>query len=295
MAGAADDPFRVATLQPEDHARLAAEADARSLSGGRRVVRVRDCGERLLPALVNLRLDGPDGALLVLMAGALTGRSKLRGWAEGSAAVGAVACNADDARQRRVFVQEALSAAGLRAERDTADLLLDRLPPGRRAVAAEVEKLRLLSPSGAVGWEDAQALLDAGVGATVHTAIDAALAGDGPGASAAWEHAVEAGASGVGLLRILGSELTRLAAARADADTGTPAGAALERQRIYPRDPRFRQWSTAVARWKGSDVLRALALVQGAETACKSTGSDERLVVGELLGRLAGPRVRRGA
>ena len=300
VAGSLDDPFRVATLPPEQHAQVAAEVDARALTGGRRVVRVRECGERLLPVLAKLRLGDADGALLVLMAGPLTGRSKLRGWAEGAGTVGAVACNADDARSRRGFVQETLSGAGLRAERDTTELLLDRLPPGRRAIAAEVEKLALLSPSGAVAWDDARALLDAGVGATVHTAIDAALAGDGPGASAAWEHAMEAGASGVGLIRILGSELNRLAAVRADADSGTPAQAALERQRIYPRDPRFRQWATAAARWAQGDVLRALSLAQEAETACKATGSDERLVVGVLLarlarGRLAGARVRRGA
>lgn len=292
VAGTLDDPFRVATLSIEEHGQLAAEMSAGSLTGGRRVVRVRDCGERLLPTLQRLEAAAGGAAaggatLVVLQAGALTRKSKLRGWAEQSPRVAAVPCNVDDAGQRRTFIDERLGQAGLTADRDTRALLGERLPRGRRAIVAEIGKLALLAPGTEIEWDDAAALLDVDAGGTVQGTIDAALAGELPAAQTAWQHALEAGTNGVAFVRIMGGEIGRLAALRSEIDRGTPVGDALQRQRIYPRDPRFRRWSTMLPQWPGARIRQALRLLHQAELACKTTGADERLVVSELLTALA--------
>lgn len=294
VAGALDDPFRVATLSLDEHGSLTAECAAQSLSGGRRAVRVRDCGDRLVAALDRVVPGGMADTVLILLAGVLTVRSKLRGWAEQSDGVAAVLCNADDPAQRRSFLDRAMSQAGLQAGADVRALLLDRLPPGRRGVLAEVEKLALLSGSGEVGWDDAAALLDGSEGSTVHGAVDAALSGDLPTALTHWERAWQGGASGVAFVRIMGGELGRLASLLNEVARGSGVQEALERQRIWPRDPRFRRWVDVVKSWPAAAVPSAMAQLHRAELACKTTGADERLVVSELLNAIAGRASRAG-
>ena len=83
LAGDVRDPFRVAELTPaqlkEDPVRLADEAAALSLSGGRRVLRLREAGDGLTQALAELLAETVPAAFLVLEAGELGPRSSLRG------------------------------------------------------------------------------------------------------------------------------------------------------------------------------------------------------------------------
>src|SRR5262249_11926390 len=82
VAGDPGDPFRVAELTAaqlkEDPRRLADEADALSLSGGRRILRLRQAGDGLASPLANLLKGGEPAAFLVLEAGELSARSTLR-------------------------------------------------------------------------------------------------------------------------------------------------------------------------------------------------------------------------
>ena len=75
VLGGADDPFRYAEIH--DSARLLEEATAASLTGGRRVIRLRDAGENAAKPAETLLKNPPD-ALLILEAGDLTPKSKLR-------------------------------------------------------------------------------------------------------------------------------------------------------------------------------------------------------------------------
>jgi DNA polymerase-3 subunit delta len=76
------DPFRVAELSnshlKEDPARLNDEAAAISFGGGRRVLRVQDPEEGLAGLFESFLKDLPGDALVVVEAGDLPPRSKLR-------------------------------------------------------------------------------------------------------------------------------------------------------------------------------------------------------------------------
>src|SRR5512143_580756 len=100
IAGDAADPFRVAELSlaqvKDDPALLADEAAALSLSGGRRVLRLRDAGDPLAQPLADLIAGPPPAAFLVLEAGELGPRSALRSLFERGAKTAAIACYLDD-------------------------------------------------------------------------------------------------------------------------------------------------------------------------------------------------------
>ena len=113
-----DDPFLAAVLAKEDHGRLLEEVAARSMIGGRRVVRVLDAGDALTQTLS--RIAHPDGALVVVEAGALAARSKLRQAAEKSPLWASMACYPrKDPRLR-------LRSSGLQVRLDTVWLRMRR-------------------------------------------------------------------------------------------------------------------------------------------------------------------------
>jgi len=147
VAGDAADPFRVAELSAaqlkDDPALLADEAAALSLSGGRRVLRLREAVDGHAPALAEL-LAGPGPAsFLVLEAGDLAKRSPLRKVFEAARNAAAIACVLDDAKTLGKVVVEALSSYGLALEPEALDYLITHMGGDRGVTRQELEKLAL--------------------------------------------------------------------------------------------------------------------------------------------------------
>src|SRR5690606_31524089 len=114
------DPFRVADLAgdtvADDPARLADEAAAMAMTGGRRVVRVRDAGNDTAPAFQSF-LDHPMGdALIVAEAGELDGRSALRKLFEKAENAAALACYRDEGRDLAAVIRETLARHEVKAD-----------------------------------------------------------------------------------------------------------------------------------------------------------------------------------
>ena len=90
-----DDPFRVAELEPamvkDDPARLADEAAALSMTGGRRVVRLRSAGDGQADIIASFLTEPLGDALILVEAGELPPRSKLRRAFESSKIAAALA------------------------------------------------------------------------------------------------------------------------------------------------------------------------------------------------------------
>ncbi len=113
------DPFNVADLSEAtllaDPARLADEAAAISMMGGRRVVRVRGAGNNLAELFEGF-LEGAEragDALVVVEAGDLSKGTGLRKLFEEDDDAAAIACYADNARSLEDVVREGLRAEGL--------------------------------------------------------------------------------------------------------------------------------------------------------------------------------------
>ena len=97
VAGSLDDPFLVAELGRDDIGLLADEAASLSLTGGRRVVRLRDATDAAAAAVTAV-LKGPAPALVVIEAPSLAARSRLRTLLEAAPDGVAVGCYPEEGR-----------------------------------------------------------------------------------------------------------------------------------------------------------------------------------------------------
>ncbi len=283
VIGQRDDPFRVAWLTRDDHDRLPEEATAIAMMPGRRVVRVREANEAL-GAAVQAVLDGAGDSLVVLEAGALPARSKLRAQVEGAAHAASIACYPEEAAALRTVVQQTLRDAGIAIDPDALTWLLDHLGADRSATRNELEKLVLYAgPAGRVALDDAQACVGDHSLLSLDDALFAATSGDAAAADRSLERAMQEGAAGVQICRVLLGHLTRLHAARAAMDGGASAEDAIRGLRppvFFKRAPAF---AATLRLWPISRLLAALDAVRRTEIACKQTGAAEHLLVSRLL------------
>jgi len=147
LCGSGEDPFNTVEIGPqrlkEDPSAIADEAAALSLLGGRRLVRVPQATDALVPRIADA-LDGAGEALIVIEGtNALTGRSKLVKLLEGAADGAAIACYPDEARDLPGFVQGELERLGVRADGEAVEMICARLGPDRGLNRQEMEKLAL--------------------------------------------------------------------------------------------------------------------------------------------------------
>jgi len=141
------DAFRIADLTADtlkkDPARLADEAAAISMFGGRRVVRVRDAVDGLAELFESFVADHKGDALVVVEAGDLTKASALRKIFEGSKAAAAVECYDDRPEDSGRLIKDALAEVGWKIEPEALAYLSEALSLDRRLLRAEIEKLTL--------------------------------------------------------------------------------------------------------------------------------------------------------
>lgn len=140
-----DDPFRVCQLSPadlkDDPARLADEAAALSMTGGRRVVRLSGMGDAHTESFANF-LDHPQGdALIVAEAGELTRASKLRKLFETSKQCAITACYEENMQDLDRLVIDHLRSHGLNITSDAKAYLMQCLGEDRMAARQELDKL----------------------------------------------------------------------------------------------------------------------------------------------------------
>jgi DNA polymerase-3 subunit delta len=154
VAGDVGDPFRVAELSSDEiakePARLFDEAAAIAMTGGRRAVRLRDPGDGLSDVFSRFLEDPPGDGLVVLEAGDLPPRSKLRKLFEAANRAAALPCYRDEGRDLEALVQDMAQKAGYRMTREARAYLVVNLGGDRLLTRREMEKLLLyMGPGGA--------------------------------------------------------------------------------------------------------------------------------------------------
>lgn len=139
------DPFRATQLSAADlkldPARLADEAAALSLTGGRRVVRLRGGGEAHAELFADLLQNLIGDTLIVVEAGELAKTSRLRKLFEDSPQCAIVACYEDSATELDAMIVDHLLQHGLRLNSDARAYLLQCLGEDRSASRQELDKL----------------------------------------------------------------------------------------------------------------------------------------------------------
>lgn len=213
LGGDIDDPFRLAELSREEAAKagaLAGEAAALAMTGGRRVVRLREATDAHANALKEA-LASAGEALIVLEGGELTTRSKLRTLAEAAPDVAVIGCYRERGDELAGTLGRLLQEQGVQAEPAALSWLAGRLGEDRMLLRREVEKLALyVGPGGRVDEEAALACVAEGAALDLDEALMAATAGNQAAADRALGAAFAEGANPVAVLRAALRHVQRL-------------------------------------------------------------------------------------
>lgn len=301
LGGAGDDPFRLALLTADqvrqDPARLADEASAISLMGGRRVIRLRDAGDAVTKP-VQFLLEQPTGdSLTVIEAGSLDAKSSLRKLCESHGRSVAIACYADGPRELAETMRETFGRYRITLEREAQDYLLSQLGGDRMVTRQELEKLALQAGDGGrIGLEDAVA----GIGNTSALAIDDVVYDAFDGKAGALDTRLDRlfleGEAPVGILRACLRHAQRLHWVSVETSSGKSLDAALAGLRpplFFKLADRFKAQAHIL---DAARTQRLLGLLLEAERQCKRTGyPDETICRHALLSiaRLAAIAARR--
>ncbi len=259
LGGDLSDPFRLAELSREEAARpgaLAGEAAALAMTGGRRVVRLRDATDAHATPLKEA-LAGAGEALLILEGGEMTARSKLRVMAEAAPDVAVIACWRERPDELAGTITRLLREAGVQVDAAVAGWLAARLGEDRMLLRRAVEVLALhAGPGGTVDEAAARACVAEGVGADLDTALMAATEGNARAADAALDAAFAEGANAVMVVRATLRHVQRLHEAQIAGDSG-----ALRPPVFFRHKPAFdralRLWPTAALEAQGAALLEA--------------------------------------
>lgn len=290
-----NDPFRNAALSPaavaDDQGLLYAEMAAQSLIGGRRLARIQGASDGITAALAAWLKDKPEGdSFLLIEAGELDKRSKLKALCEGHAEVAVLASYVEEGPALARSVSGLLQALGSRIEPEALAMLCGALPPDRMAQRSEVEKLALYAGKDAtITVDDVTACVQDAGAAEMDDLVFAIGGGQAKRAALLCDRLFDEQTSPVALLRTAQRHFLRLHWARGQMDqAGLSAADAVKK--LQP--PVF--WKNAdamaaqVRRWSPTRLEAALSRLYEAEAQIKRTGAPDHAICARLLLSLAG-------
>jgi len=301
VVGDLNDPFRVVELTgaaiKSDPARLVDEAAQLSMTGGRRVVRVRDATDGLARAFESLLDTGRGDNLVVAEAANLGKGSSLRKLFERAKNAAIIGCYEDGARELEGVVRDTLASHGAVASPDAMAFLIANLGGDRMVSRGELEKLVLyVGDDGAatgggrprvIELADAEACVGDSAAASLDAVAYAAADGDAATLDRALERAFQEGENPVGVLRAVQRHLQKLHWTLAKVERGESPQTAIRALRpplIFKFEPAFR---SQLRQWRTDRLARALELATEAEIDCKSTGMPAAAVCHRALMRIA--------
>ena len=287
-----NDPFNVADLNEAqleaDPARLADEAAAISMMGGRRVVRVREAGNDLAELFGTFLDDPPGDALLVVEAGDLSKGAALRKLFEDDDAAAAIACYADTARSLEDLVRDALRACGLSIAPEALADAVSRLGSDRGVSRRELEKLALYCHGKkSVSLEDVRAVMGDEAEARSEEASDAAGSGDFARLDLALERLWSAETSSVAVVRTAMGHFQRLLLVKENLARGENLDSAMKQLRPPVHFLRADSFKMQARAWSGEKLGDALDMLLEAETLAKTTAVPDQAMCGRTLMNIA--------
>jgi DNA polymerase-3 subunit delta len=292
-AGDPADPFRICELATaalkDEPARLIDEMASLSLSGGLRLVRLREATDAAAAAIADALAAAPSGSLLIAEAGDLGKRSALRTLFEAATNAASIPCYSDDETSLQRLVAATLEAASLTATPDAAAYLATNLGGDRAMTRCELDKLiTYMGGPGTIDLDDAMAC----VGDSHEASLDALVMTVADGDSARLDRALSAafafGLQPVTVIRAVGRHFQRLhlgAGLIAAGRSPQEAMAALRPPVFYKMQSAVR---TQLCLWAPPAIANVLRLLVDAEVTCKQTGAPAEAICARALFQIAG-------
>ena len=277
------DPFGLTELAADavrsQPALLVDEARALSLTGGRRVVRVRQASDQVSAACRDL-LALPELAALVLVdAGDLGPSSSLRRLFEGASNAASLPCYRDEGRNLAGSVEDQLASLGLRPEPDALAFLVERLGADRGITVSELAKLDLYLASADGGQrprtetlEDAAAVVGDSAALGIDDLVHATALGQTAVVERVMSRLLAEGQAPVRLLRSLANHFGRLYQLACQIEAGEPVDQVVEKARPPIIMRRRGQFKAELRRWPAAALAELSGRLLQAEIGCKTTG-----------------------
>ncbi len=294
VLGGAPDPFQLSDVTSqrlkETPSIIADEMQARSLMGGRRLLRLRDPNAAALDELERLLSEAvPGDALILVTMASLAPRDKARKLFESHARAAAVPCYADDGVTMEGFIGDFLRQHKLEIDGSARAFLAGQLGADRQVARRELEKLALYAKDTgqAIGLADVAAVIDEGESLQLSDIAFATFSGDQRRLDSALDRMFRAKSNPIAVLGVVLRHAQRLHLLEA----GMKQGAAPEQAAKALRPPLFfkdkNEFLAQSRQWRGKRLQNALELLQQADLECKSTGSPDQMICRRALMRLA--------
>jgi len=282
------DPFRVSEMDGAalagEPARLFSEAAALSMTGGRRVVRIRAAGNALGDVFESFLAEAATDTLVIVEAGDLAKSSALRGIFESAPNAAAISCYPDSAEVISNLLRTSLKAQAIEIAPDALDEAVSLLGSDRGTTRREIEKLQLyVHGRPRVTIEDVRAIMGDEAEVRIEEACDAAGEGDARRLDLALERLWRSGVSPVGLMRMAMTHFQRLALARTQMAKGESADSIARRARPPVHFSRHASFKTQLRNWSDRRLEDTLDLLLDTEALCKTTAVPAEAVCGRAL------------
>ncbi|MDF7673862.1 DNA polymerase III subunit delta [Acetobacteraceae bacterium ESL0709] len=272
------DPFRLTRLEGDEQGRVEEEMMSLSLVGGRRVVWVSGAQDSLVSQLERIMAEETD-TLLIMEAGSLSPRSRLRSFAEKQPQIASIACYPEEGRTLEQTIQDSLQQDKIRIERSALHWLQSRLGADRALVRSEIEKLRLYArPGDVLELDDVRQCVDDSGGASLEEAVYQAFSGSFPQADLSLTRALADGAASVAYARAVfqvADKLSTVLLAESEGQSRHQAISALRPPLFFKRKELFQK---ALQRFSLSLLDKVYHETQNLEMKCKLTGAVDILL-----------------
>jgi DNA polymerase-3 subunit delta len=285
-------PFRCITLDAgalsNDPARLADEAAALSLTGGRRVVLIREAGDSLASVFRSFLSNPLGDSLVIAEGGELAKRSSLRKAFEDFPGATALPCYADEGAGLASVIEETLRDQGVSASREALAYLSRSLGSDRGVTRTELIKLALyVGDKGAVGLDDAMACTADSSALSLDDVACAVGGGDVALLEKSLGRVFLEGVSPIQLFRWTAGHFRRLHFVGGQMARGMTADSAIAKLRpplFFKIEDEFR---SQLRIWPPGRISGALERLMNAERDCKAAGFPAETICHRTLLALA--------
>jgi DNA polymerase-3 subunit delta len=241
------DPFQLVRLLGDEIAtdplKLADEANAIPMFGGRKAIGIEATSRSLAPALEPLLKAPPADCVIVVEGGALKRDHMLLKLVEREKLAAAIECYPDGPRELGQLVDAELAAQGLTIAPDAKELLLSLLGQDRLTTRSELEKLATYAhKTGRVSVEDVEAIVADASALVLDHAIDGAFRGAFAAIESTTERVFQENGDVNYLLSAALRHATALHRARIALDTGGTAEGSFFGPRRSAAEQQLRQW-----------------------------------------------------
>lgn len=283
------DPFNVITLNMdilnEDPARLSDEANAMSMMGGRRLIRIEDAGDKLTQSLKDYLENPNDNALIILEAGELSPRSSLRKLCESAKNAAAAPCYIESEQDIARLIRGAVQEDNHRIDNDAVQWLAANIAGDRGRARSEMEKVLLYKggEDSPISLSEAQAICGQAGAQTMDDLVYAVAGGVPTSAMRAFQTLMDEGVALIAILRGLQMHIRKLHKTKALVMEGQSLDQAMKN--LSP--PIFFKQQDAfkgqVHKWSLPALSRILERLNQLEVQCKTSNLPYETLCGQTI------------